>query len=65
MNEAQMQAVLEQLVTTVSFLCEETASLVNDYARRVLPDDQPGVYGKSQKILEAGNLLRTMLDTSH
>jgi hypothetical protein len=65
MNEDQIQAVLEQLVITVSFLCEETASLVEERAYRTPLEGQAGVRGKAEQIRQGANSLLAMLDTSH
>ena len=64
MDEHQMQAVLEKLVATVAFLCEETAALVEDRAYRTELVGQAGVRGKADQIRQHASSLRAMLDTS-
>jgi hypothetical protein len=65
MDTKQMQAVLEELVMTVAFLCNETASLVEERAIRTPEDGQAGVLGKAEQIRLSANSLRAMLGTLH
>ena len=65
MDTRQMQAVLEQLVMTVAFLCNETASLVEERAQRTPEAGQAGVLGKAEQIRLSADSLRAMLDTLH
>ena len=65
MQSKDIQAVLEQLVLTVSFLGKETADLVDDYSTRVQQDAIAGVRRKAEKIREASATLRSMLDEAH
>jgi hypothetical protein len=62
-SEQQTQAILEQLLTTVAFLCEEIASLVEERAYRTDVGGRDGVLGKAEQIRLSADSLRTMLGT--
>jgi hypothetical protein len=64
MQDDETKAVLEKLVEVVEFLCQETASLVDDYACRVTRESIAGVRGRANEIREAAQGLRTTFDTS-
>lgn len=66
MRTGDMEALVEQLVETVRFLCNETADLVDERSTRpVHPDDAPGIRLKADKIRVAGRTLQGMLDEAH
>lgn len=58
----ELHAVVEKMISTVSMLCEETASLVEERSHREAPGRQDGVREKAGKIREAGHLLEKALD---
>jgi hypothetical protein len=63
MQPSDTQALLEQLVGTVEFLCRQTADLVDDRSTRVHnPDDAPGVRLKADEIRVVGRNLLQMLN---
>jgi hypothetical protein len=62
MNEGQMQAVLEELVATVAFLCEETASLIDDRAHRAELDAQTGIRGRAEEVRKNAHSLHVTLE---
>ncbi len=61
MADEEIKIVLEKLVETVAFLCDETASLVDERARRELPEDQGGVRLKAEQIRASARSLRQAL----
>ncbi len=62
MQSKDVQAVLEQLVQTVSFLCSETAHLVDDRSDRAFDKDKPGIRLKANQIRVAGKALQETLE---
>jgi len=64
-NNAQMQAILEELLKAAAFLCEETASLVDDRAHRTVPDGQEGVRGRAEQLRLSGRSLSATLEALH
>jgi len=62
MSNGDLQAVVEELIQTVAFLCDETASLVQERAKREPLEDQDGVRGKAELIRENARSLRAILD---
>ena len=65
MNVEELRALVEQLTLTVAFLCDETASLVEERVFRTPEADQSGVRGKAEQIRLSAGSLRKLLGTFH
>lgn len=64
MQPNDMQAVLEQLVQTVSVLCDHTAGLVDASVKDVERSSVANVRRDAEQLREAGRVLLSMLGTS-
>lgn len=62
MQTEDIQAVIEQLVTTVDLLCKQVADLVDDRSTRALDrEDAPGIRLMADKLRAAGRTLQQTL----